>query len=82
MRIKSQRLSLTRREARVNIFASTRLCAWVSLPVKVEGSTDSIALYPDKSDDGREILTGVEVTPDGYVKVKVNFLGTFTLVTP
>jgi len=54
----------------------------VSLPVKVEGSTDSIALYPDKPDDGREILTGVEVTPDGYVKVKVNFLGTFTLVTP
>jgi len=50
--------------------------------MKVEGSTDPITLYPDKPDDGREILAGVEVTPDGYVKVKVNFLGTFTLVTP
>ncbi|MBE3117404.1 MAG: hypothetical protein IMZ50_01440, partial [Candidatus Atribacteria bacterium] len=52
------------------------------LLLKVEGSTDPSALYLNKPDDGREILTGVEVTPDGYVKVKVNFLGTFTLVTP
>jgi hypothetical protein len=71
MRIKSQRLSLTRREARVNNFTANNLAAWMLLPVRVEGSPDPIALYPDTVDDGRNIPSGIEVIlPDSFIYIR------------
>ena len=62
--------------------ANNHAGAWVVLPVKQANPLVPLQLYPDQPNDPRLVIRGVAVTQDGFLKVVVNFPGTFSVTTP